>query len=122
MAGDTLLGEWLNGNWIPCTDPGCGDGSDVSLGGSAPSPGGIGVNNGGGNGSPAGGPPIFGIGSEAIGGAILAAQGNSQPLQSAALQATQQAAENTAHLPPGAPDPAGDMAVQQLAGSNPCPQ
>ena len=57
MAGDTLLGEWLNGNWIPCTDPGCGDGSDVSLGGSAPSPGGIGVNNGGGNGSPAGGPP-----------------------------------------------------------------
>lgn len=56
MQGGNLLGEWLNGQWIPCTDPGCGDGSNGSLQGSTGNPAGLSANNFGPSG-PSGSPP-----------------------------------------------------------------
>jgi RHS repeat-associated protein len=55
MQGGNLLGEWLNGQWIPCTDPGCGDGSNGSLQGPTGNPAGLSANNSGPSG-PSGSP------------------------------------------------------------------
>jgi hypothetical protein len=48
---------------------------------------------------------LAGVAFEGFGGIILAVNGNSQPLQSAAVQATQTALEDAVHLPDGAPSP-----------------
>jgi hypothetical protein len=62
---------------------------------------------------------------EGLGGIILAANGNSQPLQAAVAQGVQTALEHTAHIPDGMPSPIEPAIQRDLnnmeAASNPCP-
>jgi hypothetical protein len=76
----------------------------------------------------AGGSGVLATGGLIVKGAgaiLLSIAGNSQPLQVTAAQVTQNALEDTVHLPPGMPSPIGPAIENDLdnmeAGSNPCP-
>jgi hypothetical protein len=63
---------------------------------------------------------LAGLGSHAIGGLVLAFNGNSQPLGSAAAHGAQMAADKLSKFPDGAPSPYEPL-TNAIAGSNPCP-
>ena len=64
---------------------------------------------------------LVGNGIQLVGGAILASQGNGQPLYSAELQTAQTLIETILDVPALPIGDPSDPLVDQLAGQNPCP-
>ena len=62
----------------------------------------------------------IGLGFQSFGGSILYAQGDAQPLRSAALQAAQAKAEHDIGMPPLPIDDPLDAAVEAAAGRDGC--